>query len=214
MKLINLKSYFLLKAVKPGIILLATLLLFGVIYLVESRYIDKYSIFKQKNDALESKLSVLDNNIAKSKSVQETWKKIKDDNFNNIGLRVEEAKKAIDSLSKDYLINNLDVNLSNPVTRKDIFKEKVGLEYSEINISFSTYLDTEVYKFIDGLNKKIPGILDYTYIDIKSLGIDITDALLQGIKQGGYKDLVQVKLSIIWQDFIRKKESSGNGESK
>ncbi|AIF80690.1 hypothetical protein I862_00625 [endosymbiont of Acanthamoeba sp. UWC8] len=214
MKLSNLKAYFISQASKPGAILLVCLLILGGVSYMQNYFADKYSFHKQKYDDLRSKIFTIDNNIAKTKAAQLTWEKIKNNNFNKIGLRIEEAKKVIDTASKDHFINNLSINLSSPVIRKDVIKSKIGLEYSEIDIGLSSYLDTEVFNFIDELGKNIPGLLNYTSIDISSLDLDINDSLLQNIKQGGYKDLVQAKINIVWQDFIRLKESNINDENE
>jgi hypothetical protein len=208
MKRDELKSYFILKSIRPVMIVLIAIIICVFVKFSQSFFYNKNSEYKVQNQNLETQISKLTNDVEKAKSSFLVWQKIKDKNFDTVGLRINVAKKIIDDLRQLYLINNLDVNLSNPVVRKDIIKETVGLEYSDFIITFQSYSDTEIFKFIDGLNKKMPGILHYAYINMRALDVDIDDAMLDNIRKGGYKDLVQARLIMNWQDFKNLKDKN------
>ena len=76
-------------------------------------------------------------------------------------------------------------------------------------MTFNSYTDVEAFRFIYELTKRMPGILKFANVNIRSLDIDVDTALLDGIKKGGYKDIVQVRLTMVWQDFKTLNEKKG-----
>lgn len=201
MRIEDLKPYLMQKAIKPLISLIAICILWGMLITLSNKTQQRLEEQQNASNAMQAQLQQLKAGIESSNTALNVWQEIKQQNFDLTGLKVQAAKKAIDDLKQSLMINNLEVNLLNPVIRKDEIKERVGLEYSDINITFSAYIDSDVFKFIDQLYTKTPGIFHFTNINIKTQEIVINDDVIAAIRAGQHKDLVQVKLSIVWQDF-------------
>lgn len=210
MRVSHLKSYFINLAYKPLIIMVLMIILLILVYWVERIYEDKYNVYKQKQQELKYKLDMIDENIKQSKNIKNTWDKIKNDNFSEVGVRIEKAKKIIDDLQKECYIHKLKATFSNPVIRNDHNNHVVGLEYTDLDISFDTYLDIDAFKFMKGLEAKIPGIINYTYLTMALQDRSIDQTILNEIKSGNSTNLVHVGLSIVWQDFIKLKNDNEN----
>ncbi|RZI45426.1 hypothetical protein EDM53_05290 [Rickettsiales endosymbiont of Peranema trichophorum] len=151
------------------------------------------------NAQLKTQLLELQDRIKNVNSMLTQWTGLQERHVTTSGLKIEYAKSIIDQLRQSYLINNLEVNISSPVLRRDVLKKYVGLEYSEVAINFGTYVDIEALQFIDELVNKMPGIVHITRLRIVRLDTPITEQIL--IRKEAKKDMVQVKLNLIWHDL-------------
>jgi hypothetical protein len=120
------------------------------------------------------------------------------------GVQIDLAKTLIEQLKKKYRIQGLTINISAPEKRDGITNTRfIDVQYSKLTLNFIAHTDIDAYLFISDLQKQLPG-----YVIVKELSLiavnQITEEILIGIEKGDKKDIVSVKVDMLWQDLADK----------
>ncbi len=199
MHVISYQKYLRAKATIPLSILGIVLLLWLVIGLYCIILEERVHRGQKNVQVLEKDMKLLQDDIMITRNAYEMWSKVGSQGLATDGLQIEQAKQIIENLRVANQINKLNVSVSNPVARTDYVDAKgIRVEYSEITMNCSAYTDEAIFAFIDGLSNSLPGYIQIKNIEMSS-SQSITPEILKAIAEGGYRDLVQAKMELIWQ---------------
>lgn len=195
------KNYYIQKFSMP-------LSVFGVVLIVFLATLYYYGVFSSNlaeafkiRTELSAKAQSLDTEIKVLKASYEIWTVMQSKNFEATGLQIENARKLIEQARLKNRINTLQVNLSNPLIRTDYTGQKYSqIEYAEISMNCGAYTDYSIYSFLNELINTMPGHIQILELRI-SVSESIKQSVLTSIATGGYKDLVQGRIRLIWQDI-------------
>lgn len=203
----HLKSYAVnqlkYKTILFAICLAITGALSGYYYTNQGQQ-DKY---KADTKSLQAEIEKTKEKISKASYAIDRWNdKVKLYHTTRTGLKLDYIRRAIEQLREIYKIKTLTINLSTPALRQDIIGGKfIDIEHSTVSMTYSTFTDLDAYRFLLALMSEFPG-----YAQVKSFTItgvsDLTQDVLSGIEKGTAKDIVSVKVEIMWQDLSDKKE--------
>ncbi len=199
---------------------LATLLTIVIILftiLASYLYTNKGSELNYKTEAqtLQSQLGDIKNKINISTAAINEWEKnVRKKHLSRDGLQVDFVKILVKKLEGKYRVRGVNAVLSNPELRKDFTDNAfTNIQVSNISLAFVAYIDTDAYNFIDEFIKEMPG-----YLQVKNasfVGVnEINEEILMGIERGDTRDIVSVKVDLLWQDFQDKPEIAAEIKAK
>lgn len=163
--------------------------------------------FRADTKSLQSEIESTRDKIVKATYAIDRWNdKVKFYHETRTGLKLDYIRRAIEQLREIYKIKSLTINLSTPTLRHDIIGAKfIDIEYSAVTMTYSTFTDLDAYRFLLALLSEFPGYTQVKSFTISSIQ-DLTQDILSGIEKGTAKDIVTVRVDILWQDLSDKKE--------
>ena len=171
--------------------------------------------YKTEAQTLQGQLSEIKSLIAQSDFAIGEWDQtVKKIHMLREGIQVDFIKVLIKKLEEKHRVKGMNITLSTPEIRNDFSEEKfVNIQMSNLSLVFMTYTDTDAYGFIADLQKELPG-----YAQVKNLSIigvnEINEEIIRGLETGDRRDIVSVKVDLIWQDFQDKPEVAEELKSK
>lgn len=183
-----------------------TVIAVAVIYF--SAYYTRTYMEKIKQDTIDIKRKFATNAALKTQlnakvleiqSLGEFWNRI--NLKEKSGLKVQILQNLIETLSEIYRIDSLNVKLSTPVVNERFESNKFSrTQQSEVNLRFSSLTDKDAILFILSLMEQVPGYMQIK--DLSFISADIIDEqVLDGIKLGAVKSLVNVNVVFNWEDI-------------
>ncbi len=155
----------------------------------------------QADNVKKSQIIKLTNkSITHAVQAYQVWHDAKSNNENipMNGIDIEKCRNILNNLQAMYDITNLSITVSNPVLRNDYSEnDNVPVEYSEITIRCSAYIDEDIFQFITKAVELIPGQLQIISINMDAKGINKT--VIEDIMRGGSKDIVTAEITLVWQ---------------
>ncbi len=114
-----------------------------------------------------------------------------------------EAKKLLSIVQKKSKVISATVSVKSGVIEdnKEAQKSNHKMLVSPVEVEIKAFDDSDVYRYIDLLQKKFPGHLSIDEIIIKR-NRDITSALLRAIASGASPELVTAKIIMSWRTMI------------
>jgi hypothetical protein len=165
------------------------------------------SSYKTEAQALQGQLNEIKNLIVQSDFAIGEWDQtVKKVHMLREGIQVDFIKVLIKKLEEKHRVKGMNITLSTPELRSDFSEAKfVNVQMSNLSLVFMTYTDIDAYNFISDLQKELPG-----YVQVKTLSIigvnEISEEIIRGLQTGDTRDIVSVKVDLLWQDFQDKPE--------
>ncbi|MET0155586.1 MAG: hypothetical protein ABW189_05730 [Rickettsiales bacterium] len=158
------------------------------------------------NAKLTSDIRGLEGNIQKFKSdnirreqAMEIWNKMTEGEKAFNGLRLGEAKEALDRMIGKYWLSNVKTTFSKPILidgRQDGFQ----IAKSDVSVTFDAVSDAMALDFLEEMNASFPGKIRVTRFEMEK-NQDLTKSFIKDISTGQRPALFSGLMEFDWRDI-------------
>lgn len=118
-----------------------------------------------------------------------------------VGIRINPAKELLEELSDTYRFSKTNITFSKPAQEdSDLDRPTVAIISSDISMTFNAITDEQVFRFIETLDKRSPGMIQLKSISLNLDG-EITKDLLEAIAAGERPELVRGSINMVWRNL-------------
>lgn len=200
MKIRELKKRLIQRVIMGSVLLIFSLGGYFIIEDYSSTLFASQKKVQREIVALNAKIKRFEAKQMEYKESKKLWDRLADSEKLRNGLDIGATQRLFDEFKAQYLLRQLDVDLSKPEELNDMKTQTTVVESSKVDITFEALSDEYVYALLAAINEYMPG-----YITIKSFRISrevgVTAAVLEKIYDGIAVPMVKGNITLYWRDL-------------